>query len=449
MISEHIRTKQSEVPQHPSPTKKREPSTLPSMENSARDYYAPFGMSPFDFNSMIRRRFLDDLVERLVEAGIVRRRSTGSGLARVEEQAEPTETPKTAETMTTVNNTAIPSVAAVAEYSMATRPASSVYSRDIDGNSYRSASTLQDFSSRSASFGSPLPPFMSLEHLGRSSGGSILESADADDHFSATKGVSDRNDDIDKKGAYSPSWLSAANLVPAPLSEPMPGRCGGRSVRSSADVRHHSPIVVERRSSCHRSSSTSCTNSTTDTSSPSAQASQGTSKGSGSRTYLSSPANSVLSSATGVNNNETHSDAASGEETPWPRRWLSSMKKSFQAAGSENPQDHAGKSCGKASQQPEDDFRVALLDLQQQLREQVRLPELHSDFEHMVELGKLRRKISSLDFDNIEIVLLASDMTICMQVPLLQVRIDKAHVDVDLIELAYQKRCQRYFRARL
>jgi hypothetical protein len=53
------------------------------MENSTRDYYAPLGMSPFDFNSLIRSRFLDDLIDRLVEQGIVRRPESVNRLASV------------------------------------------------------------------------------------------------------------------------------------------------------------------------------------------------------------------------------------------------------------------------------------------------------------------------------------------------------------------------------
>ena len=47
---------------------------------------------------------------------------------------------------------------------------------------------------------------------------------------------------------------------------------------------------------------------------------------------------------------------------------------------------------------------------------------------------------------------MASDMTMCMQVPRAQFWGDRAYLklkDVDFLELAYEKHCQEYFRARL
>lgn len=63
----------------------------------------------------------------------------------------------------------------------------------------------------------------------------------------------------------------------------------------------------------------------------------------------------------------------------------------------------------------------------------------------------LCRKVLKLDFDIVEMVLVASDMTTCMQVPHAQFWKNRAHlpVGVDFVELAYEKHCQEYFRARL
>lgn len=204
-----------------------------------KDYYAPFGMSSFDFNSLIRARFLDDLIEQLVEKGIVRRRrSSGkNGLASVEEEehAEPAETTTTAvaNTTATATATAPPTVPAALDVDVdvvgidnasppapAPRPASSVYSRDIDGNSYRSASTVQDVSIRSPGPRSLLPPLVSWQNSPESSSSSsvlINGPIDPDGMFPAAVEVSDGDYSITNPSASSPSWTNVASLVPVPL----------------------------------------------------------------------------------------------------------------------------------------------------------------------------------------------------------------------------------------
>jgi hypothetical protein len=115
------------------------------METGFTEYYwAPLGPDPFVFNSKIRRRNLDDLIDRLVEEGKAHWPSAEEGLASVEEEeAEPAQTPTTPATPTVTAIVAVGSaVPAVTQIDKQPRPASSVYSRDIDGNSYRSASTV-------------------------------------------------------------------------------------------------------------------------------------------------------------------------------------------------------------------------------------------------------------------------------------------------------------------
>jgi hypothetical protein len=96
--------------------------------------------------------------------------------------------------------------------------------------------------------------------------------------------------------------------------------------------------------------------------------------------------------------------------------------------------------------------RADFLELQQRIKDQqIALRGLHPDYHHLLAWGSLCRKITSLDFDVAEMVLVASDTTTCMQVPPAQFWGDRAHlkVDVDFLELAYEKHCQEYFRARL
>ena len=524
---------------------------MPSMEDGTIDYYAPFGMSTFDFNSLIRRRYLDDLTERLVEEGRVHRPSAEDGLASVEEQAGPAQTPVPAETTMTANAAVGSPVAAVAQIDRQPRPASSVYSRDIDGNSYRSASTLHEFSSRSASFGSLLPPLMSLQNSSESSGSSvaILGSIDPDHRFPADIGNRSVNygslllplislqgsgessssssisilRSIEPDGispaaveasdrAYSnrdpstshPSWDGVASLAPAPLNVPRSGEYGGDSSRSLTNSAKN-PAPVEPRTPDRQNTSALPASSTSATDSPSALASQGTSKGSSSRTSLLSPDKSVPSSATSasdigsaceVSNRDSppalasqgtskgssskaslssptksvsssatsasdigtrrnHPYEVSSKKRHWPHRLLSSVKKTFRSTSAKLT-SVTGSDTSQDQEEPGETgyymSRADFLELQQRIKDQqIALRGLHPDYHHLLAWGSLCRKITSLDFDVAEMVLVASDTTTCMQVPPAQFWGDRAHlkVDVDFLELAYEKHCQEYFRARL
>lgn len=472
---------------------------MPSMEDGTIDYYAPFGMSTFDFNSLIRRRYLDDLTERLVEEGRVHRPSAEDGLASVEEQAGPAQTPVSAETTTMTANAAVGSpVAAVAQTDRQPRPASSVYSRDIDGNSYRSASTLHEFSSRSASFGSLLPPLMSLQNSSESSGSSvaILGSIDPDHRFPADIGNRSVNygslllplislqgsgesssssisilRSIEPDGispaaveasdrAYSnrdpstshPSWDGVASLAPAPLNVPRSGEYGGDSSRSLTNSAKN-PAPVEPRTPDRQNTSALPASSTSATDSPSALASQGTSKGSSSRTSLLSPDKSVPSSATSasdIGTRRNHPYEVSSKKRHWPHRLLSSVKKTFRSTSAKST-SVTGSDTSQDQEEPGETgyymSRADFLELQQRIKDQqIALRGLHPDYHHLLAWGSLCRKITSLDFDVAEMVLVASDTTTCMQVPPAQFWGDRAHlkVDVDFLELAYEKHCQEY-----
>jgi hypothetical protein len=522
------------------------------MENTTRDYYAPFGMSTFDFNSLIRRRNLDELTYRLLEEGRVHHpsASAGNGLASVEEQAGPAQTPTTSASPTITNIAFGSPVPAVVHIDGQPRPASSVYSRDIDGNSYRSASTVQDVSIRSPGPRSLLPPLVSWQNSPESSSSSsvlINGPIDPDGMFPAAVEVSDGDYSITNPSASSPSWTNVASLVPVPLNVPMSGNCGGE-FRRSPNSAEELPMTVEPTTPDRKSNNTSSASSVNATGSspaldsqgtskgsssrtslsspaksvsssatsasnigspcevsnedsPPALASQGTSKGSSSRTSLSSPAKPVSSSATSASNIGTPCEVSNADSSPalesqgtskgsssrtslsspedsvpssatsasnigtpcevsterlsWPRRIASSVKKSFRSSstksssvtGSETSQDLENRG-------PTGYYysRAEFLELQQRIRAQnIALRGLHPDYHHWWEWDSLCSKIVSLDFDVAEMVLVASDMTTCMQVPPAQFWGDRAHlkVDVDFLELAYEKHCQEYFRARL
>jgi hypothetical protein len=359
---------------------------------------------------------VDDLIDRLRERGILRRQIPETGLVNADEAAEPAQTSTTVDTTKMAANAAVRSpVAAVAHIDKQPRPASSVYSRDIDGNSYRSASTIQDFSSRSATFGSLLPPVIDPDHI-----------------FPAAVEVSDRDWSIANPSDSCSSWTSVARLVPTPLNIPRSGDYCGDSRRSPASADGISMTVEPRTSPITTDSSPALT-------------SQGNSKGSSSRTSLSSPAKSVSSSATSASDIGTPPKDVSDEEQPWQRRLLSSAMEILRATRTK-----LLSVTGFGDQQAEEDLKAELLDLQQRYRRRkIGLPDLCSGFDHMVELDRLQRKLSGLDFDIEAMAVVASDMTTCLQVPLVQFWGDSAHVNVDLFDQAYKKHCQKYFRARL
>jgi hypothetical protein len=100
-------------------------------EEEEEDYFAPFGMSQFDFNSMIRRRNLGNLTQQLVEQG----RVTLPGASAVPPSNN---TAQLVDVENGVANTSEPSVAYANEDNVARR-SSSCYSREIDEASPRFA----------------------------------------------------------------------------------------------------------------------------------------------------------------------------------------------------------------------------------------------------------------------------------------------------------------------
>jgi hypothetical protein len=400
-------------------------------------------MSPSDFQSLIRRRNVDDLIDRLKERGIWHRQIAGTGLANVEEASERAQNPTTAETTTMAANSAVGSpVAAVAHIDKQSRPASSVY------YSYRSESSVQDLSSRPASFEYLPPPPMFWQNSPESSSSIAVGSIDPDHMFPAAVEVSDHDHSIANPIVSCSSWASAASLWPAPLNVPRSGNSGGDSRRSPASA-DKIPMTVDPRTPDRKSNSTSSVTSANAADYSPALTSQGTSKGSSSRTSLSSPAKSIPSSATSASNVGAPSEDYSQEGQPWRRRLLSSARKSLRATRTKLL-SVTGFSTTQVDQQTEEDLKAELLDLQQRYkRRQIGLPDLCPGFDHMVELDRLQRKLSSLDFDAKAMAVVASDMTTCLQVPLVQFWGDSAHVNVDLFDQAYQKHCQKYFRARL
>jgi hypothetical protein len=433
------------------------------MDNRNRDYYAPFGMDQFDFNALIRRRNLNELIDRLVEEGKAHWPSA-DGLASVEEQAEPAQSPTTPATPMTANVAISSPVSAVAHVDKQPRPASSVYSRDIDGNSYRSASTVRDFSSRSASFGSLLPPLMSLQESGGSSSNSSsntsnLGSVDLVHYLPAELGVDTRDCNIHDSSVSYPSEASVASAVPAPLNVPQSGKCGGCSLGSPADSEEIA-TTVEPRTPERESNGTSSASSARATNSSPASTSQGDSKGSSSRTSLSSPTKSTSSSATSASNIGTPREVSvvPKRKWRWSRRLLSSMWKTFRSTSlkpisvtdSDTPEEPktpgpTGYYCSR------EEFleRLERVKARETALRGMRRPDTHVWWEWNI----LCRKVLSLDFDIAEMVLVASDMTTCMQVPPVQFWGDLAHLklkaDVDFLGLAYERHCQEYFRVRL
>jgi hypothetical protein len=94
------------------------------------DYFAPLSMSSFDFNSTIRRRFLAELTQQLIEQGPVRLPGTS---------AAPTDAAQPADMSDDAANIPEPQVT---DEQIVARACSSVYSREIDGDSPSSATPV-------------------------------------------------------------------------------------------------------------------------------------------------------------------------------------------------------------------------------------------------------------------------------------------------------------------
>ena len=99
-------------------------------------------------------------------------------------------------------------------------------------------------------------------------------------------------------------------------------------------------MTVEPRTPERNSNSTSSARSTRATAnSPPALTNQGTSKGSSSRTSLSSPVKSISSSATSASNIRTPCEVSNvpNRKRHWSRRMLSSMMKTFRSTNFPSP----------------------------------------------------------------------------------------------------------------
>jgi hypothetical protein len=114
VVSEYLQTKAKRSPSTSptKPPKQQEPTTLPlRWRPASQSTTGPLGLDPFVFNSKIRRRNLDDLIDRLVEEGKAHWPSAGEGLASVkEEEAEPAQTPATPTTAIVAVGSAVPAV---------------------------------------------------------------------------------------------------------------------------------------------------------------------------------------------------------------------------------------------------------------------------------------------------------------------------------------------------
>jgi hypothetical protein len=135
-------------------------------------YYAPLGMSSFDFNSLIRKCSLAHLTRQLIEQGRVPLPGSTNPSNNTIKQQD-------------VANTPDPPVTDISEIAPLPRPASSEYSRDIDGKSFCSTIPIDTPPSEQSSRTSMDPASMALPSS-KSSSNASLRSPEESPSSSAT-----------------------------------------------------------------------------------------------------------------------------------------------------------------------------------------------------------------------------------------------------------------------
>jgi hypothetical protein len=128
-------------------------------------YYAPFGMSSFDFNSLMRKRSLAHLTRQLIKQGRVRLPGSAN--------------PSNNNIRQDVANAPNPPVTGVENVDPLPRPTSSKYSRDIDGNSLCSTVPINTPSTGQSSRTTVDPASMALPSSARSSNASLPSPGEA------------------------------------------------------------------------------------------------------------------------------------------------------------------------------------------------------------------------------------------------------------------------------
>ena len=323
------------------------PITTPA-QPMEEDYFAPLGMSSFDFNSMMRRRYLAHRMQQLVEQG----RVTLPGTATV-----PSNTTLSVNAQHDAASTPEPPVADGEDVA---RPTSSVYSREIEDDSpYPSPPVNIPCSRRASSCEGQSPALMPLQ----SSPGSSRFSC-----YSGSLGIPSRST---SESTYNSSFCSGTAAPKARFDS---------FVCSLSDT--ESPQMYFRRPYS-----------------------------------LFTDFDSIDERLRALHGASLHRDIYARADSPVFR----------------------------TSEDFVLDLPTAIAALLQRYEQRHEPQELHPPIDRMLELGRLRRAIKTLDFESDDMIILASDLTSLVPVPPTQGSRERLERDDDEDDLSSQK----FFRERL
>jgi hypothetical protein len=387
------------------------------------DYFAPLGMSQSDFNSMLRRRNLADLTQHLIEQGRVTLPGTGTS------SSAPRNTARLVKVQAGVTNFPEPLVADFVDEDVTRKP-SSFYCRGIDEDSPRFAMFFDKPCGKSSSFASEgqSPSFMPLASRKSSKRASLSSFFPG---FPRVTSVSTYNSGTEapkeqRRSLRIGSWFCqtprTSEEEPHSLSSSPPVTSSTTTSVSSYNsgtaapkagynptLPHQSPVKEARRISASRLQALQNSFPATSWSTASVD------------TYCSGTAapkaehcpvkiDPWFHKEPLMSDNEPHSLPAAASA-------LDKARASYYAQQQQKSCGMAREALSHVSQEADLDLPKAIAAL---LRKYARLEELQEDqppVDRIVELGRLRRVVRTLDFSFDDAILLASDLTILVPVP--------------------------------
>lgn len=371
----------------------------PMEQQEEEDYFAPLGMPQTDFNSMIRRRNLADLTKQLIEQG----RVTLPGVAGT--LTVPINSAKLVKCENGVANIPEP---LVADFEDIARRSSSFYCRGIDENSLRFATFFDKPGSRSRSIASESQSPTFVPGISRASSciASLSNSSPPVTSSTATSVSSYNSGTAAPKAAYCPLRLYPS-IPKTPKQQAL--------ISSFPATSWKSPSV-----------DTFCSG----TAAPKAE-------------YYSLGNDPRYCKALRMPDAESHSLPTAG-----------SIIKKVRASHRDQQQKKVHKHpASQALKEPELDLPATIAALMQNYEQRKKLQELQPPVDRIVELGRLRRAIKTLNLGFDDGIMLASDLTSIVPVPSLSGSQEKpeGYDENDLVETHefFRRRLARTVRRRI
>jgi hypothetical protein len=330
------------------------------------DYFAPFGMSQIDFNSMIRRRNLAELTGQLIEQG----RVTLPGTFTVPSS-------NTAQLMDAVHDAANMPEPLAAGVEEAARPCSSIYSRDIDEGSPSFGTFFDKHRSSHNTSQSQSPIRWPLLSRSNSIRASLSSSCPAPTSSRVT----------------SVSSYNSGTAAPKPGYSPLQPHPSDKTLRMSATESNTLPDSPRTTSSGARSVDTYCSG----TAAPKAEF---CSLESDPRFY-----------------NKSYKPDARAQSLPAAASVSDKVRVSDPMPRPEDLLDGPLAHVVEASKKGDLDLPKAVAALLRKFSRRATLQELQPPVDRFVELARLRRAVHTLEFDFNDTIMISSDLTSVVHVP--------------------------------